>query len=326
MEKPEIVSGVYLPNEVSQSKLKRYETCPKMTHYQDVLRVRTGREPVSASLPMGSAFHEAVEVFHETIRKGFEPDMDVLMNLIEKSWKEQYESYVAPNNLDHAREVGTDSSMGYDWRVARKGTPLSQIEGAHERAVKNIQWWFECYVEAYNNGVLDIMKDISVGCEIDYRRELDHLGIVLRGKLDVVFNNKHLGDWKTANPNPQWNWSQDRADGEVQASYYAALMNEDEIEFSYIVIDKQVHPDYARGKKGPQKCDVKVITTKRTRADIQEVVDRLEQFVMMTDIRNGYKEGIFPRKPKPMGETFCDNFCDYKTRCHADLMKERSGA
>ena len=324
MDKPEIVSGVYLPNEVSQSKLKRYETCPKLTYYQDVIRKRDGREWVGASLPMGSVFHEVVEVFHETLRKGFEPDMDVLMNLIQKSWKEQYDSYVTPHNLDHARVVGSDGSMGYDWRTARRGTPLTEIPGSHERAVKNIQWWFECYAEAYNNGELGLMDNISVGCEIDYRRELDHLGIVLRGKVDVVLNNTHLADWKTANPNPQWNWTQDRADGEVQASYYAALMNEDEIEFSYIVIDKQVHPDFARGKKGPQKCEVKVITTTRTRKDIQEVIERLEQFVMMTDIRNGYKEGIFPRRPKPMGEHFCDNFCDFKTHCYTELMKERS--
>lgn len=325
MEKPEIVAGVYLPNEISQSRLKRYETCPRLYYYNDVLRVRTGRESCGASLPMGTAFHAAAEVYHETIRKGFEPDIDVLMNLIDKTFREEYDNIVAPSNLDNARAVHIDSSLGYDWRVARSGTPMSEVPDSIPRAIKNVQWWFECYVEAYERGDLDMLKNIEVGCEIDYRRELDNLGIVLRGKVDVAVNNTCLADWKTSNPNPKWNWSQARADGEVQASYYAALMNEDEIEFMYVVIDKQVHPDFATSK-GPQKCNVKVITTKRTKADIQEVVERLELFVMATDIRNGHKEGIFPRKAKGVGEEFCDNFCDFKSLCHSDLIKERSGA
>ena len=323
MEKPEIVSGIYLPNELSQSRIKRYLTCPRKYYYNDVLRVRDGRDSCGASLPMGTAFHEACEVFHETISKGFEPDIDVLMNQIDKSFRDNYNGIVAPSKLDNAREVHCDSSLGYDWRQVRSGTPMSQVPGSIERAIKNIQWWFECYVEAWERGDLNILKDIEIGCEVDYRRELPHLGVVLRGKVDVAVKPTLLADWKTANPNKKWNWSKERADGELQASYYAALMNEEEIQFAYIVIDKRVHPDFAGGKKGPQKCDVKVVTTKRTQADIKEVMSVVEQFVISSDIRNNHQEGFFHRTPDPIGESFCDHFCDFKTRCYSDLKKER---
>jgi hypothetical protein len=322
MEKPEIVTGVYLPHEVSQSRIKRYLTCPKLYEYNDVLRVRHGRDSCGASLPMGTTFHAAAEVFHETIRKGFEPDMDVLMNLIDKTFREEYEKIVAPTNLDHARGVHCDSSLGYDWRQVRNGTLMSEVEGSVERAIKNIQWWFECYTDAYERGELDIFNNIEIGCEIDYRREIPHIGLALRGKVDVALNPTLLADWKTANPNKKWNWSQNRAEGELQASFYAALMNEEEIEFAYVVIDKQVHPDFA---KTPKKCDVKVITTKRTQSDIKEVIAMVEWFAISSDIRNNHQEGFFHRKTDPVGEEYCDNFCDFKTRCYTDLQKERNG-
>ena len=55
MEKPEIVSVCTFQKRSQQ--LKRYENVPEDdVYYQDVLRVRTGRESVSASASYGVCF------------------------------------------------------------------------------------------------------------------------------------------------------------------------------------------------------------------------------------------------------------------------------
>ena len=57
------------------------------------------------------------------------------------------------------------------------------------------------YIVAHQNGELALMDRIEVGCEVDYRRFFPELGSTLRGELDIVFNEKEIGDWKTVNQN-----------------------------------------------------------------------------------------------------------------------------
>jgi len=329
MDKPEITTERYGPDEHSQSKIKRWKTCPKMYYYNDVKRVRLGRDPCGMSLPMGTVFHSACESFHNSLMKGFEPNIEIIMHMIDKELRENCANMEAPPNLDNARVLVVDGSLGYHWQQVPRGTPISEVEGVLERAAKNIQWWFQCYVDAYNNGELDCLKNIEIGCEVDYRRKLDDLGMTIRGQVDVAVSNTVLADWKTANANKRYNWSQDRAEGELQASYYAALMNEDEIDFLYVVVDKQVHPDYqsnyAINKNGGEhvRCAVNVYKTKRTKADHQNIYDLLELFIRSTDVLNGHKNGKFPRVANGLGEDFCGNFCDFKTICYNELMEER---
>ena len=255
-------------NEFSQSRMKDLIDCSYKYWLQRVERTKNKKTP-SASLPMGTAFHAAVESFHNAIRKGFEPDLDVILDFAKSTFHEEYDGHVS------------DSSMGYSKaQKPRNNVPLHEVNGAMERAVKNIQWWVVCYIEAYHAGDLALMDTIEVGCEVDYRRFFPELGIYLRGKLDIVFNEKEVGDWKTVNVNKMWQFCQSRADAEIQADWYASILlgdEEGEITFHYVTAEKQPHPDYqskpkmkkdgtpyANAAAYPKKAKIEVISSKRT--------------------------------------------------------------
>ena len=54
--------------------------------------------------------------------------------------------------------------MGYaKYEEVPENVPLDQIEGAMERAVKNVQFWVSEYIVAHQNGELPLMDRIEVG-------------------------------------------------------------------------------------------------------------------------------------------------------------------
>jgi hypothetical protein len=333
---------MYAQNEISQSRMKDYLKCPLSYYYARVNR--GGRGPASAALPMGSAFHAAVESFHNSVRKGFEPDPDLIMDIAKVEFEKQYERF---GKQKEPRICGVDASMGYpnkskDYTPPARGIPLHEIEGAMERAVKNVQWWVTCYMEAYNAGELTVMDGVTIGCEIDYRRFDEELGVFLRGKLDIVFDERMVGDWKTCSTNPQWQFSQLRADAEFQADYYAGIMLGDEdaeLTFVYISTTKEPHPDYQKQprknkdgstRKGsapfPKKARTVVHTTKRTKADVEALKERIAAFLAMTDVLNNHKDGFFGRDASPNAYTHCDKMCDFKDRCLKEMLAERGAS
>jgi hypothetical protein len=319
--------------EFSQSRMKDLIDCSYKYYLQRVDRTKN-RSTQSASLPMGTAFHAAAEAFHNALRKGFEPDLDLIIDIAKSTFHDEYKNHVS------------DSSMGYSKQDKPFATtPLHEIDGAMERAVKNVQWWVVCYIEAYNRGELSIMDTIEVGCEVDYRRFFPELGIFLRGKLDLVFNDKHVGDWKTVNVNKMWQFCQSRADGEIQADWYAAIMlgsEEGEVTFSYVTTEKQPHPEFQkepmknkdgsyRKYKGqapvfPKKCEVKVISTTRTHADVKKLMERVKLALLVSDLMNDHKDGFFVRNPAGDGYNYCGKMCDFKDECYTRLIKEREGS
>ena len=316
-------------NELSQSKMKDLIDC---SYKYKLLRVdkTKNRKPKGASLPMGNAFHEAVEAFHNSVRKGFEPDIDFIMDIASATFHKEYDNHVS------------DSSMGYGKYEVPRDVPLHEIDGAMERAVKNVQFWVETYIQAYNNGELALMDTIEIGCEVDYRRFFPDLGIYLRGKLDIVFNEKEIGDWKTVNTNKKWQFCTERADGEIQADWYAAIMlgtEEGEITFHYVCAEKVPHPDYQKPPKlkkdgtpyansapYPKKPKVEVVSTTRTHVDVKNTIERVKLALLISDMMNEHQDAFFVRNPKGDGYEFCSVLCDAKPECYKRLMEEREGA
>lgn len=324
-------------NELSQSKMKDLIDCSYKYLLLRVERIKNRKTP-SASLPMGTAFHAAVEAFHNANRKGFEPDMDLILDIAKSTFNEEYNNHVV------------DSSMGYpkksqSFTPPPKDVPLHEIEGAIERAIKNVQWWVVCYIEAYNRGELSLLDKIEVGCEVDYRRYFPDLGIFFRGKLDIVFNEKEVGDWKTVNVNKAWQFCQERADAEIQADWYAAILLGDEdgeVTFHYVTTEKVPHPDYQKEPKKnkdgsyskvygkipefPKKAKVEVISTTRTQVDVKHVKERAKLALLVSDMMNNHEEGFFVRNPSGNGWEHCTKMCDAKEECYKRLVEEREGA
>ena len=67
-------------NELSQSKMKDLIDCSFKYKLLRVDRTKNVKQK-SASLPMGTAFHNAVEAFHNALRKGIDPDIDLIMEI-----------------------------------------------------------------------------------------------------------------------------------------------------------------------------------------------------------------------------------------------------
>ena len=322
-------SAAWSKNELSQSKMKDLIDCSYKYWLLRKEKIKNRKVP-SASLPMGTAFHNAVEVYHNSLRKGFEPDIDLIMDIVHSTFHEEYNGHVS------------DSSMGYAKYEVPKDVPLDQIDGAMERAVKNVQFWVNEYIVAHQNGELPLMDRIEVGCEVDYRRFFPELGIYLRGKLDIVFNEKEIGDWKTMNQNKQWQFCTERADGEIQADWYAAILlgdEEGEVVFHYVCVEKVPHPDYQKPPKlkkdgtpyanaapYPRKPKVEVVSTTRTQADVKNLMERVKLALLISDMLNDHQDGFFVRNPKGSGYEYCTVMCDAKDECYKRLKAEREGA
>ena len=321
--------AAWAKNELSQSRMKDLIDCSYKYFLMRVEKTKNRKLP-SASLPMGTAFHAAVESYHNSLRKGFEPDIDLILDIAKSTFHEEYDGHVS------------DSSMGYAKYEVPDNVPLDQIEGAMERAVKNVQFWVSEYIVAHQNGELALMDRIEVGCEVDYRRFFPDLGIYLRGELDIVFNEKEIGDWKTVNQNKKWQFCTERADGEIQADWYAAIMlgdEEGEVVFHYVCTEKVPHPDYQKKpvlkkdgtpRKGsapyPRKPKIEVVTTTRTQADVKNLIERVKLALLISDMTNGHEDGFFVRNPKGSGYEYCTVLCDVKDECYKRLKQEREGA
>ncbi|MAZ97690.1 MAG: hypothetical protein CMP53_09235 [Flavobacteriales bacterium] len=335
--------SAWAKNELSQSKMKDGLNCMYKFLLERIDKTKN-RKRKGAALPMGSAFHGAVEVYHNTIRKGFDADMDLILDIARSTFMEEYErekgGYGVDGTMGYPKPYSSKKKEGsiYHESIYRKphnGTPLHEVgvvdgsgDTAMERAIKTVQYWVACYIGEHQSGKLPLMDSIDVGCEVDYRRFFPDLGVYLRGKLDIVFNENEIGDWKTANINKQWQFCTERADAEIQADWYAAIMLGDEVGeiiFHYISIVKQLHPDYQESEN-KKKAEVMLHSTTRTKADVKQLLERVKAFLLISDFNNDYQDGFFTRNPAGNGYSHCDKLCDVKDECYSRLIADREGA
>jgi hypothetical protein len=107
----------------------------------------------------------------------------------------------------------------------------------------------------------------------------------------------------------------------------------------YISTTKEPHPDYQKQprknkdgstRKGsapfPKKARTVVHTTKRTKADVEALKERIAAFLAMTDVLNNHKDGFFGRDASPNAYTHCDKMCDFKDRCLKEMLAERGAS
>ena len=77
--------AAWAKNELSQSRMKDLIDCSYKYFLMRVEKTKNRKLP-SASLPMGTAFHAAVESYHNSLRKGFEPDIDLILDIAKSTF------------------------------------------------------------------------------------------------------------------------------------------------------------------------------------------------------------------------------------------------
>ena len=72
--------AAWAKNELSQSRMKDLIDCSYKYFLMRVEKTKN-RETAEGACLMGTAFHAAVESYHNSLRKGFEPDIDLILDI-----------------------------------------------------------------------------------------------------------------------------------------------------------------------------------------------------------------------------------------------------
>ena len=289
-------------NHISPTKLNLWSKCSAAFWFRYVLGVR---KPGKVWLPQGTAVHAGVEHLLNDLSAGVQRDKDYYLLMVEMGWDE---------------EVEKAKGIVYN----KKGWEMTEVQKQH--SLEDAQHWFSGFYDALQDGgTIDGFDPRSVTeTEVDAIRQVDWgpeggPETFVRGKVDWVVDVDgpvaKLADLKTANPNPKWGWSDNKANATLQATAYGYLTGKP-TEFDYIVIPK--HPIYTDG--GAVKREVKDAKpyrakTVRTQLHYDAFVNRLRAFVRDTDLHNDYKNFRPWPNQKETNYGWCDHLCDYKEEC-----------
>src|SRR5947199_3985632 len=74
---------------ISKSHIQTYLICPRKFYFQYVVAIPW--EFVRASLPFGSALHEAVAFFYRALKQGGKPDLAFVLSEFKRTWEKETE-------------------------------------------------------------------------------------------------------------------------------------------------------------------------------------------------------------------------------------------
>src|SRR5438128_8572941 len=99
---------------ISKSHIQTYLICPRKFYFQYVVALPW--EFVPASLPFGSALHEAVAFFYRGFQNGLKPDLEFVVSVFERKWDEETEGRA----IGFASGSGKDSMRGLGITLLRQ--------------------------------------------------------------------------------------------------------------------------------------------------------------------------------------------------------------
>jgi hypothetical protein len=291
-------------NHISPSKLSLWSKCSAAFWFRYVLGIKKAGK---VWLPQGTAVHAGVEHLLNDLAKGTVREVEYYQLMAEMAWDDQ---------IDKAQGIVL-SKKGYEMTDNQK-----------QQALEESMHWFQGFYDTVKDGgTIDGFDPKTVTeTEVDAIRQVDWgpeggPETYVRGYIDWVIDVNgpvaKLADLKTSNPNPRWGWSDDKADGQVQATAYGYLTGKP-TEFDYIVIPKEEIFTGSGVRKNNPKASVPYrAKTVRTQVHYDTLVNQLRSFVRDTDLHNDYK-GFKPwpcREPSVYG--WCGHLCDFKAECKA---------
>lgn len=289
--------GPWGPTDLSPSKLKIWNDCSQKFKYRYVDKIRG---PTGGAALQGSSLHE---VFLEEFLVGGIDDTDALVEMMA---------------MDLQHRLDTQDPRDY-----KTGLPLT--EGEKAEFIIQLRIWGKSLLEAMKNGEDKYGNKLAMPNVTDTELEgcvevyLPKTGatVRLRGYIDLVFEDGTIGDLKLASDYWLAVWTLAKTFSEHQPAMYAKMTGFNQ--FRYLIVDKK------KNRSGPQEASVRTIDLKVTDKMHENLMKTLEEFVMVSDVLNGYENGIFHPNPEYNGQSkanagmtrvnFCGKLCDYKDMC-----------
>lgn len=225
---------------VSHTRLSTWLDCPKKYEFSYVLEAE--EDGTSVPLVFGSAIHEAVAAFFESLKKKEPMILDEVHAVFERAFAD--EVYVAET----------------------MGCPMEWGESNFEETVEKGQKILECFTQKVDRA-LDVMHT-------EYAFDVKTAeGCVLRGYMDCIIrtseNSYKIIEIKTAAKT----YGQDRLLYDLQPTVYIAALREivpeaDKIEFEYWLLMKTKEPD------------LKILPVVRNAGDLQELRETIRGYLL----------------------------------------------
>ncbi|MAD58665.1 MAG: hypothetical protein CMK44_08870 [Porticoccus sp.] len=300
--------GPWQNTDLSPSKMKIYNDCTQKFKYRYVDKIRG---PTGGAALQGSSLHE---IFLEEFLVGGIQDADTLLDMME---------------MDLKHRLDTQDPRDY-----RSGLPLT--EGEKAEFILQLRIWGKSLLHAMMKGedhygnklnLPNVTETEVEGCVEVYLPRADTT-VRLRGYIDLVFEDGSIGDLKLASDYWLAVWTLAKALSEHQPAMYAKMTGLNK--FRYLIADKK------KNRAGPQEASIRCIDLRVTEKMHENLMKTLEEFVMVTDVLNGYENGIFKPNPEYNGQSkanagqtktnFCGKLCDYKEMCFEENFSQEESA
>ncbi len=254
---------------LSYSSVNKFRSCPKSWKFRYIDGVR-GKK--SEALEVGSMVHEIIESFllspgEKSLKEVYH---DKLNSLIEEGEEENWPTIHHKNSFAMEKtEFSTDS----------KNFIIQIMEGDELPAI----------LKSYAPEVES--ESIAVESKIEFN--VPGVEIPVIGYIDLLTSGGRIVDFKTS----KTSWNQDKADKELQASFYATSLYMNGI----VPYDQPVFVDYVVMVKN-KTPKIQVLTTTRTAEDIQTVFNTTSEIW-----KSIQREAFFPNASSFLcSEKYCD--------------------
>jgi hypothetical protein len=250
---------------ISQSMLGQFDRCPEQFRRR---YVENERIPPGIAARIGSGFHKGAEVNHKAKLITHE---DEPLSVIQDAARDGYV---------HAVRDG-----GVFFPVEQKASAKIQIADGLDSAVK--------LAEVYHRGLAPKIHPVLVEQEITLAHP--DLPVPFMGIVDVLDDEHWLPDIKTA----EKKWANGRADHELQATLYWALV-------------------YEKTGRPPKKLSFEVFTRSKMEHQSNETTRTAEDWLLLIEKAKLFlrtvEAGIF--MPAQPGSWICSpNYCGYWWTC-----------
>ncbi len=297
---PDSEFGAWEKTDISPSKLKQFNECPKKFYYKYVRREKTHNGLANLQ---GLSLHE---ISLEEYMGGGVQDIDALVDLIAMDFESRCET-----------------GDPRDWNTKEPCDKADIMQ-----ATEQLKVWAKGFLDALKSGKDPYGEPFNLpdvkATEVELCKEIelkDGTKLRIRGFADFVFDDESLGDLKLASDYWRAVWTEARALGELQPVMYAKMHGTDT--FRYVIVDKK------KSRTGDAYSpNVRIIEVKLDQKHFDRLLDDLEYFVQSTDLLNDYENGYFPCRPLYGGETkakagmteknFCDQMCSFKEICYKE--------
>lgn len=259
---------------LSYSSVSLYLTCARAWRFRYIDKIQT---PVSAVLPFGSAFHNAIEEYlkvHALDPKNQTPAID----FFNTSWTAQLER---EQQIDWGDETAESlAAMG----ESMLGAEVDVTGGGPNRKARNASVFLNDIVPMMDGGAPVIEKRVTL--------QVPGVDVPIIGYIDLITQDGVPCDFKTS----ARAWYAAKAADELQVDFYLAAMLQDGsappgLNFRYYIFTKTKKPK------------IQIIETSRTVGQLFWMLD------MVAEVWRGIQAGVFP--PTGPGSWKCtEKYCD----------------